>query len=84
MQCDTKTMLKTAALVASALAVLYFTVPAVQALVLASAPVLLVLICPISMLLMMRTMNAPKGDGGGDAKETEATPRIEGAEMRGD
>lgn len=57
MKC-TNTMLKTAAAMAVVAGVVYFTVPGAQALVLASAPILIALICPISMLFMMKMMNS--------------------------
>lgn len=72
MKCDSKMMLKTAAGLGIALAVAYFTLPAAQALILASAPVLLVLICPVTMLLMMRSMQVSKKDD--EAKPDKTTP----------
>lgn len=56
MKCSLKTMAKLAAGLGAILALVYFTVPAAQAFVLASAPLLLSLICPVMMLVMMFTM----------------------------
>ncbi len=61
MNCSLKTMVKLAAGLGAILAVVYFTVPAAQALVLASAPILLSLICPVVMLVMMFTMRGNTG-----------------------
>ena len=72
MKCDSKMMLKTAAGLGIALAVAYFTLPAAQTFILASAPILLALICPVAMLLMMGNMNGNKKDD--DAKPDKTTP----------
>jgi hypothetical protein len=73
MKCDSKMMLKTAAGLGIALAVAYFTLPAAQTFILASAPILLALICPVAMLLMMGNMNGNKKDDDG-AKPDKTTP----------
>lgn len=72
MKCDSKMMLKIAGGLGVALGVAYFTLPAAQALILASAPILLALICPVAMLLMMKTMNGSSRDEG--AKPAKITP----------
>lgn len=76
MKCDTNTMLKTAAGLAIVAGIVYFTVPAAQAFVLASAPLLVALICPISMLFMMRMMNSSSANArdaaGGASKAPQA------------
>ena len=79
MKCDAKTMLKTATGLGLALAVAYFTLPAAQTLILASAPILLALICPVAMLLMMRNMNGSKKDDGAKPDKTEPAPGPLGA-----
>lgn len=76
MRCDSKTMLKTAGLLGFALAVVYFTLPAAHAFVLASAPLLVALICPVSMLLMMKVMNGHQKEDGPDAEKPRASPSI--------
>lgn len=72
MKCDSKMMLKIAGGLGVALGVAYFTLPAAQALILASAPILLALICPVAMLLMMKTMNGSTKDEG--AKPDKIAP----------
>ncbi len=76
MKCNTNTMLKTAAGLALVAGVVYFTVPAAQAFVLASAPLLVALICPISMLFMMKMMNSNGAEAG---KSKDASPSHSGA-----
>jgi hypothetical protein len=72
MKCDVKTMLKVLLGVSVALGLAYLALPTFRAFILASAPVLLVLICPISMLVMMLVMGA--NQRGGEAKSDEANP----------
>ena len=79
MKCDSKMMLKTAAGLGIALAVAYFTLPAARTLILASAPILLALICPVAMLLMMKAMNGSKKDDGAKADTTKPAPGPLGA-----
>lgn len=80
MKCDSKMMLKTAGVLGVALALVYFTVPAAHAFILASAPVLWVLICPVSMLLMMKAMNGSQKDAGRKSDEPKAAaPRVHDA-----
>lgn len=67
MNCNTNTMIKVAAGLGVALGVAYFAFPAAQILILAYAPLLLALICPLSMVAMMLMM---KGPGGGKRNET--------------
>lgn len=74
MNCSPKTMLKVAAVLGAILVVTYFAVPEAQALVLAGAPVLLALICPVMMLVMAFTMKGRAGSG-----SCEAAPREAGA-----
>lgn len=69
MHCNAKTMIKTAAVLGSILAAAYLTFPEARALVAASAPVLLALICPISMVVMMVMMR--KADGNRSCASTE-------------
>lgn len=54
--------------------VAYFAFPAAQALILASAPLLLALACPISMLLMMVSMRG-SGMRGSGCGHGQAGPR---------
>lgn len=62
MHCNAKTMIKIAAALGAFLAATYVAVPEARALVSASAPVLLALICPITMIAMMFMMKAPAGE----------------------
>ena len=57
MTCNSRTMLTVGLALGLAGALAYFTIPAAQAFLLASAPLLVALICPISMLFMMKAMN---------------------------
>lgn len=83
MNCNTKTMLKTAGGLGLLATVAYFTLPAAQDFLVASAPILLLLICPLSMFFMMKSMNSmnTKTKDAGDASdksmaapEKQATP----------
>ena len=75
MKCDTKTILKIAGVLGIALTAAYFTVPAAQTFILASAPLLLFLICPLSMLFMMKAMNGSQKDDSEKTAESKAVPR---------
>ena len=93
MNCNSKTMLKTAAALGIATAVAYFTLPAAHAFILASAPLLVVLICPVAMIIMMMSMNTDKtadkkadsakvgmsevGSGGNDADLGSASQQVQ-------
>ena len=72
MKCDSKMMVKMAVGLSLALAVAYFALPAAKAFILASAPLLVALICPAAMLFMMKGMNANKKDGNGAPDEKKA------------
>lgn len=58
MKCSVKTMLPAAALLLLGAALAYFSFESARVAILASLPVLLVLLCPISMLLMMKFMHS--------------------------
>lgn len=58
MKCDTKTMVKVGLAVGVLLAVAYFTLPAARQFISVASPFLLILICPLSMLFMMKSMNS--------------------------
>lgn len=76
MKCDSKTMLKTALGLGIALAVAYFTLPAAHAFILASVPILLVLVCPLSMLFMMKAMNGSAKDGGAKPDQSKVPSEV--------
>ncbi|MEO7850896.1 MAG: DUF2933 domain-containing protein [Rubrivivax sp.] len=69
MKCNLKSMATLAAALLAVLAVAYVAFPAAQAAVLASAPILLALICPISMIIMMLTMR-------GHGASTHVAPQV--------
>ncbi len=75
MKCDSKMMLKIAGGLGLALGMAYFTLPVAQAFILASAPILLALICPVAMLLMMKTMNGSSRDEGAKPAKIMPVPR---------
>jgi hypothetical protein len=58
MKCDTRMMVRTGVGIAVVLAIAYFTLPGARELVAASAPILLALICPLSMIFMMKGMSS--------------------------
>lgn len=72
MHCSIKTMAKLAAGLGVILAVAYFALPDARAWLLASAPVLLALVCPLSMLAMMFVMKGK--NNAADGKDVCAKP----------
>lgn len=79
MHCSFKTMVKFAAGIGAILALAYFALPDARAWLLASAPVLLALACPLSMGAMMFMMKG-KDSAAADSKDQcakpgEATPK---------
>ncbi|MEO6986107.1 MAG: DUF2933 domain-containing protein [Paralcaligenes sp.] len=58
MQCDTKTMIKVGLGLGMVVAGAYVLVPAARVLITAAAPFLFFLLCPISMIFMMKSMNS--------------------------
>ena len=64
MSCSTNTMLKVAAGVGITLGAAYFAFPVAQTMILAYAPFLLALICPISMGIMMLMMKGTAASEG--------------------
>ncbi|MDZ7855772.1 DUF2933 domain-containing protein [Sphaerotilus sp.] len=71
MKCSLKTMVTLAATLLAALGAAYVAFPAAQGFVVASAPILLALICPVTMIVMMLTM---RGHG---ANAADAKPKAE-------
>lgn len=72
MKCDSKTMVKMAVWLGLGLAAAYFAVPAAHAFILASAPFLVALICPLAMLFMMKSMNGNQRDETAKPGESKA------------
>lgn len=72
MNCSTNTMLKVAAGLGLTLVAAYFAFPAAQTMLLASAPYLLLLICPISMGVMMLMMRGPDQSKGNESSCSSA------------
>lgn len=73
MQCNARTMIKVAAVLGGILAVAYTALPQAREFVVASAPILLILVCPISMLAMMFTMRGKEsGTGAACAREPQS------------
>ncbi len=72
MKCDSKMMVKIAVGLGVALAVAYFALPAAHAFILASAPLLVALICPVAMLFMMKGMNENKKEESARPDESKA------------
>jgi len=77
MKC-TKTMLTTGAGLLAVLAVAYIAFPQFQVTVLRLGPYLLFLLCPLSMLFMMKGMNSPQnhGDKSGTSAAREPEQRL--------
>jgi hypothetical protein len=74
MQCDTKTMLKVGAGIGVALAIAYFAMSAFRIWIVGSTPILLSLICPLSMLFMMKGMSSCSKESETKASKPEILP----------
>lgn len=80
MKCDLKMMVKVALGLGVGLAVAYFTLPAAQVLILASAPILVALICPVAMIFMMIGMKVNKKDESAKPDESKAKSGVREAD----
>ncbi|WP_454727813.1 MULTISPECIES: DUF2933 domain-containing protein [Cupriavidus] len=58
MKCNVRTMVTTGVVLVAILATAYVLFPPVRALVLGAGPYLLLLLCPLSMWFMMKSMSA--------------------------
>lgn len=67
MNCNRKTLINLALFVGAALVAAYFALPQFHTLILGMVPIMLALLCPLSMLFMMRSM------GSRDKKHNEAS-----------
>lgn len=84
MNCSIKTMLSVAGAMFLAAGVAYLTFEGARAAILASLPVLLVLLCPISMLVMMKFMHsAGKEEQSGTCPKPANSPREDGKPLPG-
>ncbi|SCU74706.1 conserved exported hypothetical protein [Cupriavidus necator] len=63
MKCNTKTMIAAGIALLAMLAAAYAVLPPVRAFVLGLGPYLLLLLCPLSMWLMMKSMGAHDAQG---------------------
>jgi hypothetical protein len=81
MKCNTKTMFSVAVGLFAAAVFAYFAIPAAKAVILGSVPLLFALVCPISMLLMMKAMHGNQQANGGtaEAEKTDSAPAQPGA-----
>lgn len=70
MKCNLKVMLSVAAVMAAVAGFAYFTFEEARAGILASLPILAVLLCPVSMLVMMKLMHS-------DSKESQCSTTSE-------
>ena len=76
MKCNSRTMLAAALALGLAAVFAYLAFPAAKAFIVASVPVLVALVCPVSMLLIMKTMNGGKKDQDRRTEERTSPPRI--------
>jgi hypothetical protein len=69
-------LIKTAVVLGLALTVAYFALPGAQAFILASAPILVALICPVAMIGMFFAMRGNKKDESAKPDESEAAGAV--------
>lgn len=77
MSCDFKTMIKLAIGLGLGLVAAYFALPEFRTFIVAAAPVLLALICPLAMVIMMFAMKDKSGAGHASTKSGEDAARTE-------
>lgn len=80
MNCNKKTMIRVGVGLAVVFSLPYFLLPDMRTWLVASAPFLFALICPLAMLFMMKIMGSceKKGNDGEEKVSTlSPTPRIE-------
>lgn len=80
MKCDSRTMIKIAVGLGAAVAIAYVAWPAARAFILASAPILLALSCPLAMVFMMKGMNSGKTEDGARLDEGRVKSEVGDAE----
>ncbi|MEJ7932613.1 DUF2933 domain-containing protein [Ramlibacter sp. AN1015] len=74
MKCNLKVMLSVAAVMAAAAGFAYLTFEEARIGIVASLPVLAALLCPVSMLVMMKMMHSGSKESQCAAKSESATP----------
>lgn len=79
MKCNSKTMLSVGAALGLTALLAYFALPDARSLILANAPLLVALICPVSMLVMMWFMRGNKDQAGKTSGDSERKLPIAGA-----
>lgn len=80
MNCNKKTMLRVGVGLAVVFSIAYFLLPDMRTWLVASAPFLVALICPLAMLFMMKSMGScEKKENNGEEKVPTMSPipRIE-------
>jgi len=76
MKCDMKTMLRTGLGLAAVAAVGYMAFPAARDLILAISPFLFLLLCPLMMFFMMKTMHSYHTDNGINKNVPTPSPEV--------
>tara|TARA_R110001599_G_scaffold64023_1_gene178327 strand:- start:28139 stop:28387 length:249 start_codon:yes stop_codon:yes gene_type:complete len=77
MQCNKKMMIRMGIGIAVMLAIAYIFFPNMRTLVIASAPLLISLICPLAMIFMMKGMSTcDKKQSNAEAEPIASTPSI--------
>lgn len=80
MNCNKKTMLRVGVGLAVVFSLAYFLLPDMRTWVVASAPLLVALICPLAMLFMMKSMGScekKRNDGEEKVSTLAPIPKIE-------
>ena len=75
MKCNAKLMLKVATGLAVVFGLLYVAVPGTQAMIAASAPFLLLLLCPLFMMIMVVAMNRNDNDRNNTCEHDGSRPK---------
>ncbi|MFW7342337.1 DUF2933 domain-containing protein [Pollutimonas sp. H1-120] len=78
-----KTMIKVGFGLGTLLAIAYFTLPAARELISAAAPFLLFLICPLSMMFMMKGMTSCSKENDVKAEKIKDTPPVGNVKLDG-
>ncbi len=74
MKCDMNMMLKAGLGLAAGVAVAYVALPAARELIVALAPLLLLLICPLMMFFMMKGMHSGHDDHKAEKHQLQPVP----------